>query len=212
MDYLDAYASHLSLERGLSPNTVEGYTRDIRNLLDFIGDDLRIADCGEDEIHAFLASLHDIGLAQSSQARCVAAIRSFFHYLHSQGYIPADPAALIESPKAGRKLPDVLTLDEIEAMIAAIPPQKEESLRNHAIIEMLYGSGLRVSELCEMRISRYSASEGVVIIEGKGAKQRIVPVSEIAISSSPTIWSSACEAPSEPARRIYCFSTGGGAV
>ena len=185
----------------MSPNTVEGYTRDIRHLVEFLdtgGDGFggapedegagapstgapSAADVDEAVLHEFLASLHDLGLGPASQARMVAALRSFFHYLKAEGVIPTDPTVLLETPKFGRTLPDVLTVDEIDAMTAALPPEKEETPRNHAIIEMLYGSGLRVSELCDLRISRLDFDEGLVIIEGKGAKQRIVPVSEEAL-------------------------------
>lgn len=189
MELIRDFASHLALERGLSANTVEAYSRDIRHLENFLKNEddrslnpIVVDKVDEDILHEFLASLHDIGLSDLSQARMVAALRSFFHFLKSQGIIERDPTALIESPKTARKLPDVLSLDEIEAMLAAIPPDKEESIRNHAIMEMLYGSGLRVSELCDLRISRFSPVDGMVIIEGKGAKQRIVPVSDEAIS------------------------------
>lgn len=204
-NYLPDFNHYLSLERGLSSNTVEGYTRDIRHLIEFldIPEDHLIQDAYSDKgkslqedaeiridspqditppiLHAFLASLHDLGLGPASQARVVAALRSFFHFLLSEGAITTDPTMLLESPKVGRMLPDVLTVEEIDAMVAAIPPEKDESIRNRAIVEMLYGSGLRVSELCDLRISRLAPADGVVIIEGKGTKQRIVPVSPTAL-------------------------------
>lgn len=182
-DFLPDFSHWLNLERGLSPNTVEGYTRDIRHLTEFLASEEVevVTEVSEEVLHTFLASLHDIGLCASSQARVVAALRSFFRYLTAEGVIDRDPTLLLESPKVGRMLPDVLTVAEIDAMIAAIPPEKDESPRNHAIIEMLYGSGLRVSELCDLRISRIAPQEGLAIIEGKGSKQRIVPVSPEAL-------------------------------
>ncbi|MDE6010908.1 MAG: tyrosine recombinase XerD [Muribaculaceae bacterium] len=195
-NYLPDFGHYLRLERGLSQHTVEGYTRDIRHLLEFLespdaeaseydtGDTapgIQTAEITPETLHAFLASLHDLGLGPASQARVVAALRSFFRFLVSENAIITDPTLLLESPKFGRMLPDVLTVEEIDAMIAAIPPEKEESRRNRAIVEMLYGSGLRVSELCGLRISRLAPADGVVIIEGKGAKQRIVPVSPTAL-------------------------------
>ena len=179
---INDFEKYLALERGLSSNTVEAYGRDLRHLAEFLGGEEGMRDVDESTLHEFLASLHDIGLQPTSQARVVAALRSFFKYLKSSGRIDRDPSLLIESPKCGRTLPDVLTVEEIDSMIAAIPPEKEESTRNRAIIEMLYGSGLRVSELCDLRISRISADEGMAIIEGKGAKQRIVPVSDTALA------------------------------
>ena len=194
-EHLPDFDHYLSLERGLSPNTVEGYSCDIRHLAEFLGDE-EPADCeppigrqatnqaasvDENILHEFLASLHDLGLSPASQARVVAALRSFFRFLVSEKVVDRDPTVLLESPKVGRMLPDVLSVEEIDAMGAAIPWEKEESVRNHAIVEMLYGSGLRVSELCDLRITRISMTEGLAIIEGKGSKQRIVPLSPTAI-------------------------------
>ena len=212
-EHLPDFAHYLSLERGLSANTVEGYSRDVRHLAEYLGDcdedapeeeprttpgpagtpvseggsasggnaRNQAAEVDEGVLHAFLASLHDLGLSPASQARVVAALRSFFRFLLSEKVVERDPTVLLESPKVGRMLPDVLSVEEIDAMVAAIPWEKEESIRNHAIVEMLYGSGLRVSELCDMRISRLAMTEGLAIIEGKGSKQRIVPVSPTAL-------------------------------
>lgn len=176
-DLLCDFSLYLTLQRGLSANTAEGYSRDIRHLAEFLGDEKTLTEVDLDTLHAFLASLHDLGLSRASQARLVAGLRTFYKYLRSENLIDSDPTELLESPKAGRSLPDVLSVEEIDAMIAAIPQEKEEATRNRAIIEILYGSGLRVSELCDMRISRLSARDALAIIEGKGAKQRIVPVS-----------------------------------
>ena len=181
-DLIRDFALYMTLQRGLSANTVEAYSRDIRHLVEFIGD-ASLTDVTPPDLHEFLASLHDLGLTPASQARMVAALRAFYKYLRSEQLITDDPTLLLESPKAERLLPDVLSVGEIDAMIAAIPPDKDESTRNRAIIEMLYGSGLRVSELCDLRISRFSARDGMAIIEGKGAKQRLVPVSPGAISA-----------------------------
>lgn len=181
MNLIGNFGMYLSLERGLSANTVEAYCRDIRHLAEYLDDcQDRLPQVDDMMLHEFLASLHDTGLQPSSQARMVASLRAFYHYLLISDIIPADPSILIESPKCDKTLPDVLTVEEIDAMIDAIPPEKAESVRNRAIIEMLYGSGLRVSELCDLRMSRFSAKERLVIIDGKGAKQRIVPVSDTA--------------------------------
>lgn len=199
--FLRDFGLYMSLQRGMSPNTVAAYTRDIRHLKEFIDRDFidsgssvpeacpheeevpvrSLREVRPETLHTFMASLHDLGLQLSSQARIVAALRAFYRYLRSEGIRLEDPTLLLESPHAGRSLPDVLSVKEIDAMIAAIPPEKKESVRNRAIIEMLYGSGLRVSELCEMRISRYSERDALAIIDGKGAKQRIVPVSPRAV-------------------------------
>lgn len=180
---LDDFRSYLLLERSLSPHTVEGYTVDVRHLLDFLDErGIDIADTTETDLHALLASLHDIGISPRSQARMIAGIRAFFRYLILEGKIKHDPAELLESPTLPRELPDVLSVQEIDAMIAAIPPEKDEALRNEAIIETLYGSGLRVSELVDARISRLSLDDALLIVEGKGSKQRMVPLSPAAVS------------------------------
>ncbi|MDE5843253.1 MAG: tyrosine recombinase, partial [Muribaculaceae bacterium] len=182
-DLLRDFNLYLGLQRGLSANTVEAYSRDLQHLREYIGEDASLTEVTLDALHGFLASLHDCGLSLASRARMVAALRSFYKYLCSENIIDADPTLLLESPKTERTLPDVLSVEEIDAMIAAIPADKDESDRNRAMIEMLYGSGIRVSELCDLRISRFSARDGLAIIEGKGAKQRIVPVSPGAIEA-----------------------------
>lgn len=178
---LQEFASYLSLERGMAANTVEAYVSDAGTLMGFLEDQaLSDLTASEQDFHAFLCTLREMGIGARSQARMLSGIRSYYKYLRLTGAIDADPTALLESPRLGRHLPEVLSTAEIDAMIAAIPEEKEESLRNHAIMEMLYGSGLRVSELTDARLSRLSFDDGCLIVEGKGSKQRIVPVSPLA--------------------------------
>lgn len=177
------FAAYLRLERGLSINTLDGYGRDISHLMSYLESvGSNISNATSTDLLGFLAALEELGLASRSQARACAAMRSFFKFLRLEGYIASDPSDMIESPSIGMKLPDVLSVEEIDAMIASIDPAKAESARNHAIIETLYGSGLRVSELCDLRISRLMAEEGYVVVEGKGSKQRLVPLSPICIN------------------------------
>lgn len=181
-DLLDSFTAHLLLERSLSPNTVEGYSVDVRHLIDFLDDKgIEIRDVTETDLHQLLATLRDLGISPRSQARMIAGMRAFFRFLILEKEIEKDPAELLESPTLPRELPDVLSVEEIDAMIAAIPQEKEEALRNEAIIETLYGSGLRVSELVDARISRMSLSDGLLIVEGKGSKQRMVPLSPTSV-------------------------------
>lgn len=176
------FSRHLLLERGLSEHTAKGYLVDVRHLLDFAKDRQKSLDLiSREDITSLLCDLHDMEISARSQARLIAGIRSFFKYLRLESYIDQDPTELIESPNIGRHLPDVLSVEEIDMMIEALPEEKAETLRNHAIIETLYGSGLRVSELVNLRISRISAEEGYMLIEGKGEKQRLVPLSPVAI-------------------------------
>ena len=176
------FRAHLQLERGLSENTADAYLNDVGHLLGFLENKgIAIENVSADDLHEFLATLHDIGISPRSQARLISGIKSYFSFLRMEKIIEEDPSELIETPKLGRELPDVLSLEEIDAMIAAIPLDKDESLRNHTIIEMLYGSGLRVSELVDTRISRLDLEEGLLIVEGKGSKERVVPVSPTAL-------------------------------
>lgn len=179
---LQDFEFHLLLERSLSQNTVSAYSIDVRHLLEFAeSQSLLLTDVTTDHLHTFLATLHDLGIAPRSQARLIAGVRSFFKFLRLENYIKSDPSELLESPSLGRDLPDVLSVEEIDAMIAALPTGKEETPRNHAIIETIYGSGLRVSELCDARLSRLSLDDALLIVEGKGSKQRIVPLSPTAV-------------------------------
>lgn len=177
------FTRHLLLERGLSEHTVKGYAVDVGHLSDFVshkGIGLEAAD--RDDIVSLLCDLHDMGISARSQARMIAGIRSFYKFLRSEGYIREDPTELIESPRIGRHLPDVLSVEEIDMMIEALPEEKAETPRNHAIIETLYGSGLRVSELVNLQLSRISFDDGYMLIEGKGGKQRLVPLSPVAVN------------------------------
>lgn len=177
------FSSHLLLERGLSTNTLEGYGKDVARFLEFIESSGRtVADTDTGMLHEFLSVLHDLGIGARSQARFISGIRSFFRFLRLEGYISDDPSELLESPRFGRTLPDVLSVEDIDRMVAALDPDKEETLRNHAIIETLYGSGLRVSELVELRTGQLNIEEGYVIVTGKGNKQRLVPLSPESIA------------------------------
>lgn len=174
----DGFLSYLLLQRGLSANTIAGYSVDIGHLTDYCRlKGIHPFDACEADLQNLLASLHDIGIQPRSTARLLAGLRAFFKYLKMEGFIDTDPTAMIESPTLGRKLPDMLTIEEIDDMIAAIDTSKEEAVRNHAIIETLYGSGLRVSELVGLSLSRISLDDEVMIVEGKGNKQRMVPMS-----------------------------------
>lgn len=181
-ELLQDFLAYLVLERSLSSNTSNAYRVDVGHLFDFLHErHISLTEVSENDLHLLLTTLRDLGISPRSQARLIAGMRSFFKFLRMEGYIVNDPSELIESPQINRELPDVLSVEEIDAMIAAIPSGKDESLRNHAIIETLYGSGLRVSELVATRISRIDLKEALMIVEGKGNKQRLVPVSPTAV-------------------------------
>lgn len=179
---LHEYEAYLSLERGMSGNTCEAYVSDVCHLLEYLEEEgINPSEVSESDLHGFICTLRDLGIGARSQARILSGIRSYYKFLKLAGIIENNPTDLLESPRLGRHLPEVLSTEEIDMMIEQIPSDKDESLRNHAIIETLYGSGLRVSELTDARLSRLSFDDGCLIVEGKGSKQRIVPVSPVAI-------------------------------
>lgn len=176
------YQAYLLLERGLSDNTREAYADDVGKLLRYLSSGgVRLRDVDLGMLHEFVASLHDLGIAERSQARILSGIKSFFKFLRMEGYIEDDPAILLEGPRLGRHLPEVLTVKEIDRMIAAIDMSAPEGQRNRAIIETMYGCGLRVSELVNLEISRLYLDDEYIVVKGKGSKERMVPISEVAI-------------------------------
>lgn len=180
------YGAYLRLERGISDNTVEAYQRDVERFLNWLAglrDDERttLRDVTTDTLRLYLGELYDIGLAVRSRARSVAGLRSFFSWMAMEGYLPTDPAELLESPKIGLHLPEVLSVEEIDDMIAAIDYSKMECVRDRAIMEVLYGCGLRVSELITLEISKLYPQEEFLVVRGKGNKERMVPMSDTAI-------------------------------
>ena len=176
------YKQYLKLEKGLSDNTFDAYMTDLRKLLDFLeSENIKIFDTTLDDLQRFTAGLHDIGIHPRSQARILSGIKSFFHFLVIADYQETDPSELLEGPKIGFKLPEVLTVEEIDKIISTVDMEKNEGQRNRAILETLYSCGLRVSELCNLKISDLYFEEGFIKVEGKGSKQRLVPISHRAI-------------------------------
>ena len=176
------YQQNLKLEKSLSKNTLDAYMTDLDKLLNFLqSENIEISDVCLDDLERFSAGLHDIGIHPRSQARIISGIKSFFHFLIMADYLEADPSELLEGPKIGLKLPEVLTVEEIDSIIAAIDLSKNEGQRNRAILETLYSCGLRVSELTNLKLSDLYFDEGFIKVEGKGSKQRLVPISPRAI-------------------------------
>ena len=176
------YRIYLQLEKSLQPNTVEAYIGDVNKLLSFFGNADRLLAVTLDDLREFLSAMADVGVNARSQARIISSLRSFYGFLKLDGYIGSDPTAQLRSPKIGMRLPDVLTLQEIDDIINAIDLATCEGQRNRAIIEVLYSCGLRVSELCSLRMSDLYLKEQFIRVTGKGGKQRLVPISPRAIA------------------------------
>ena len=181
-DRISKYRTYLRLEKALSPHTQDAYLKDLDKLLNFAADNQKEVEMiTYDDLQQFVATLRDIGIHPRSQARIISGIRSFYRFLLLDGYITADPTELLESPKIGMKLPEVLTIGEIDRLIGTIDLTEPEGQRNRAILEVLYSCGLRVSELINLRFQDIYADEGFIKVEGKGNKQRLVPISDRAI-------------------------------
>lgn len=179
---IDAYEAYLILERGLSDNTREAYVRDVGKLVRYLETEkVTLREVTADTLRAFAADLFDLGISPRTQARIVSGIKSFFRFMKLEGYLDSNPSLLLESPALRRHLPEVLRVDEIDAMIGAIDMEKAEGQRNRAIMETLYGCGLRVSELINLEISKLYFDEQFIMVHGKGDKERIVPISPQAI-------------------------------
>ena len=176
------YVRYLKLERDYSPNTLEAYQHDLLHLQNYCrseGKDLLGIEL--DDLQHFAATLHEVGIGPSSQARILSGIRSFYRFLLLDGFIENDPTELLESPHLGEHLPEVLSTAEIDQIEASIDLSKWEGHRNRAIIEVLFSCGLRVSELVTLKLSDLFLDDGYIRIFGKGSKERLVPISGRAI-------------------------------
>lgn len=175
------YHTYLKLERGLSDNSVTAYELDFKRLKNYMDEHhIDVVRATFDDLQAFVFDTFKDITSAKTQARLLSSIHSFYRFLLYHHYIEQDPSELLEMPRVEKKLPEVLSLEEIDAMIACIDMSKPEGHRNRAIIEMLYGSGLRVSELTDLRLSNIYRQEGYMRILGKGSKQRLVPISPVA--------------------------------
>ncbi len=179
---LRRYYQYLKLEKGYSAHTVEAYRRDLQKFLDFVeGEDVGCLAATLETFHAFSAALVDIGIHPSSLSRILSGVRSFYRFLLLSDVIDSDPMLLLEFPKVSRRLPDVLSVDEVDRLEAAIDLSLPEGHRNRAIVETLFSCGLRVSELCALKMQDLFLDEEFIRVTGKGDKQRLVPISRRAI-------------------------------
>lgn len=187
MDWLTAkkgFKNYLKLERSLSANSIEAYLRDIDKICQFLAaKDLEKGPLAiqSQDLKNLIEWVNELGMLATSQARLISGIKAFYKYLVLEDLLKSDPSTLIEAPKTRRKLPDVLTINEVEALIDALDLSKTENVRNKAMLEVLYGSGLRVSELINLKLSNYYADVEFLKITGKGNKERLVPIGSSAI-------------------------------
>ena len=180
---LRRYTQYLRLERGFSDNTLAAYSTDLDKLLQYLeAEGIAYREVTTAQLQTFVATLMDLGITSRSIARILAGVRTFYKFLYLESEISTDPCELLESPARGSRLPDVLTLSEIDRIIAAIDLTKAEGQRDRAIIETLYSCGLRVSELCHLQMSDLFLDEGFIRVHGKGKKERLVPISQSAIA------------------------------
>ncbi len=178
------YLHYLQLEKSLSPNTVDAYGRDIRGFERFLEKNhpgIPLTEVLPAQLQEYIAALSETGISPRSQARIISGLKSFYRFLLLEEICDADPTALLESPKTGRKLPEVLSLEEIDSMLEAIDLSQPGGQRNKAMIETMYSCGLRVSELVNLRISNLFFREGFIKVEGKGSKERMIPIGRKAI-------------------------------
>lgn len=181
-EIIGKYRRYMKLERNYSENTLDAYMSDLQKLLDYVGSEgLQILDVKLDDLRNFVAALVDIGISARSQSRILSGVRTFYTFLILDGYIEDDPTELLEWPKIGEHLPEVLSVEEVDRLEQACDLSKWEGQRNRTIIEVLFSCGLRVSELINLRLSDLFLSEKFIRVMGKGKKERLVPISESAV-------------------------------
>lgn len=181
--YIRGYKNYLQIEKSLSNNTVDAYSRDIVKLNEFFNNEVitkKINELSYQDFQNYLSHLNKQKINARSQSRVISSIRSFFKYLLLEKIVKENPSDLLENPKTGKKLPEFLTIKEVDELVQQIDRSKAEGERNLAIIEVLYGCGLRVTELIELKISEIYWKEGFIRVIGKGNKERLVPLGQIA--------------------------------
>lgn len=179
---LRRYIQYLRLERSYTANTLDAYLKDLQKLLNFYSDEgIDFRQVTLEQLGAFAKALQELGVSPRSTARILSGVRSFYRFLCIEQEVETDPTELLESPKIGKHLPEVLSLAEIDAIEAAIDLSKPEGVRDLAIVEVLFSCGLRISELCNLKLSELYLEEGYIRVHGKGRKERLVPIGENAI-------------------------------
>ncbi len=183
-DSKKGYENYLKLEKSLSMNSVAAYINDVNKLIDFLDKEYKRISPDKvklQHLKSFVEWLNERGVSPRTQARTISGIKSFYKYMLIEGKVTNDPTSLLESPKIGRKLPDVLSMEEIDMLIEAVEMEKSEGQRNKAMLETLYSCGLRVSSLVNQKLTNLFFEQGFIKVEGKSEKERLVPVSNRAV-------------------------------
>lgn len=175
------YITFLKLEKSLSKHSIDAYLSDLQKLIDYAGGVEKLLSLQTSHLEEFLCQLRDCGIHARSQARILSGVKSFYRFLLIDDYLQSDPTELVEAPKLGRHLPEVLSVEEIDRIIRCVDLSAKEGQRNKAMVETLYSCGLRVSELVTLKLSNCYFEEEYLLVEGKGSKQRLVPISQRAI-------------------------------
>ena len=184
--YINGFKTYLILEKSLSSNSIEAYIHDVEKLAQFLELTKQLKSPPQvtlEDVQSFLTWITELGISARSQSRIISGIKGFFKYLLLENCIKKNPVSLLEAPKIGRKLPQILSINEINLIIGKIDLSKPEGQRNKSIIETLYGCGLRVSELCGLKLSDLHFEEEYIQIIGKGNKERVIPIGEVAMSN-----------------------------
>ena len=203
---LEGFKRYILLERGFSENTRQAYLRDVKQFFEFLDSEgVAVRDVTLELLHQFTWQLHEIGISARSIARIHSGLRSFYHYLLLEGYMLQNPTALLESPKKGVHLPEVLSTEEIDDILSVIDLSQSEGQRDKAVIELLYSCGLRVSELCYLKMHDLFLDEGFVRVIGKGNKERLVPISPKAVKELHLWFSTRNEIIPKPGEEDYVF-------
>lgn len=205
-DVAKAYQRYLKLERNFTANTVDAYMRDLQKLVDYLrAEGIDPVEVKLEDLQHFAASLHDIGISPRSQCRILSGVRAFYCFLFVDGWVDSDPSELLESPQIGEHLPEVLSTEEVDILEQAIDLSKWEGHRNKAIIEVLFSCGLRVSELVNLKLSNLYLDEEFLRVEGKGRKERLVPISPRAIKELGYWFDDRCRMDIKPGEEDYVF-------
>lgn len=205
-ELVEEFRQYLTLGRNLSPNTIKSYSYDLKHLAEYadsIGKE--ITALTYPDLEGFLGYLADLGLDSRSMARVVSGVRSFYRYLFVEELIPADPTDLLEAPRVGRRLPEVLMVEEIDRLIDSIDTSTPNGLRNAAMLELLYSCGLRVSECCGLRFPDLFLEQKYLRVMGKGSKERLVPMSDVAVARITDYLPIRQEISEKPGCRDYLF-------